>query len=91
MTIIFAENITSFAQVMTTLSYYYDGLLEAEVCAAVRTLLKMGQNAQKASYDAWFQLSRPGMEPVAESKLDMVEKIDISNAELMKLLFKHYR
>jgi hypothetical protein len=76
---------------MTTLSYYYDGLSETEVQAAMQTLLSMGQNAQRASYKMWFELSRPGMDEATKVKLDMVEKIDVSNAELVKLMVTHYR
>ena len=76
---------------MTTLSYYYDGLLEEEVCAAVRTLLTMGLNAQRAAYGMWFELSQPGMDESTRTKLDKVEKIDTTNADLMRLMSRHYR
>lgn len=44
---------------LTTLSYYYGGLLFEEFETAVRTLIKKAPNAQAWHYGEWLELSRP--------------------------------
>jgi hypothetical protein len=42
---------------LTTLAYYYDGLTRKQLLAALKVLLSLGQNAQKACYSEWLQLA----------------------------------
>jgi hypothetical protein len=42
---------------LTTLAYYLDGLSQQQLLDALRVLLRLGQNAQRAGYSEWLQLA----------------------------------
>jgi hypothetical protein len=47
----------------TDLSYYYDGLTPEELKEALRKLLSLGLNAQRAYYEDWLRLAADGDVP----------------------------
>lgn len=49
------------ALVLTTISYYQDGLTREQLRAALEVLLRLGGSAQSAHYGAWLELSKPGI------------------------------
>lgn len=72
----------------TTISYYYDGLSETDMLAALRVLLGLGKSAQHSEYDEWLALAGDAV-PAA---LNSPSKIDTSNAVQMRqmhALFSH--
>jgi hypothetical protein len=75
---------------LTTLSYYFDGLSDAEVAQAFRALLTLGPSEQAARYAAWFDASAPGMGDDAAS-IDAVAKLDLSNVLQRALLCRTFR
>lgn len=46
------------AILLTTLSYYHEGLKETEMLEALRQLLKLGINAQRDVYNDWLSLAQ---------------------------------
>ena len=51
------------ALLLTTLSYYEDGLSREEMLEALQKLLGLGGSAKKSRYREWFQLSRGRLHP----------------------------
>ena len=81
------------ALMYTCLAYYYDGLTFDQVEEAFKRLLHsrlLGDSAQKAIYDEWFNLSAPVMTSEELLWLDDVAKLDLSNSILVSLLVKHF-
>ena len=76
---------------LTCISYYNDGLDEAQVKEAVGTLLNLGPAAQRDVYNEWFELSKDGMSPEERSQLDDVGKLDLDNGAQFQYLMKSYR
>ena len=72
--------------VFTLLSYYGDGLTEAEVKKAVTSLLEQAQPAQEADYDLWLKDARQSMSCKQLDALDSVAKLDLSNKSQLKML-----
>ena len=78
------------ALALTTVSYYYSGLSDAEVLDAFTTLLTLGETEQAARYDEWHAASAPGMVPAEAASVDGVRKLDLSNVLQRALLCKTY-
>ena len=77
-------------QVLTHLSYYYDGLSLEEVKTAVQRLLDLPLNAQKYNYNIWLERSSALFDEQTKKMLDRVEKLDLSNSYQLDLLAKHF-
>jgi hypothetical protein len=71
---------------LTTLSYYYTGLSDAEVLQAFRTLLSLGDTEQRVRYAEWHAAAAPGMEAAEAASVDGVRKLDLSNVLQRALL-----
>lgn len=77
----------------TTLSYYYDGLSEEELMQALKTLMTLGENAQRNFYNRWLEISSDKMEtvgPDVTKSIDAVEKIDLTNDAQFEKLYCVY-
>ena len=79
------------ALMYTCLAYYYDGLSFEQVQEAFKTLLLLGESAQKTIYREWFDLCSPRMTFDEKSLLDEVAKLDLSNSVLAATLFKYFQ
>jgi len=79
--------------VQTYLTYYYQGLDDAQVYEALRKLLSpgMGTERRRKEYDDWLNIARGDMTERDANMLDLVEKIDFSNEEQMELACKYFR
>jgi hypothetical protein len=73
------------------LSYYDDGLSEAQTLQAFATLLKRGRSEQDDLYQSWLSLSRPSMSHDEAADIDSVLKLDLTNALQRALLVRHFR
>ena len=78
------------ALALTTVSYYYSGLSDAEVLDAFTTLLSLGETEQAARYDEWHAASATGMSPSDARSVDGVRKLDLSNVLQRALLCRVY-
>ena len=66
----------------TVLSYYHDGLTRRELELALKTLLTLGDSAQRNFYGLWFQASYSDQSAVDHAlfeSIDRIEKIDLTN------------
>eukprot|EP00854_Cymbomonas_tetramitiformis_P000643 gene643-1076_t len=79
------------AIILTSLAYYFDGLSYLEMQTALKTLLALGDNSQRAIYNKWFALSEDRMRETDRIALNKVEKIDISNSCQQELMWQYYR
>lgn len=58
---------------VTHLSYYYDGLSQAQFREALAMLLSMAESAQEDHYNAWLEVTQPAEEDM--TKMDSVMKV----------------
>lgn len=78
----------------TVLSYYHDGLTRCELDLALRTLLTLGESAQRNFYGLWFQAScsdQWAADHALFESIDRIEKIDLTNQIQFEKLWKNYR
>jgi hypothetical protein len=66
---------------LTTLSYYYQGLTKEQLRAALSSLLKEGTQAQAYFYNMWLDSVRAEIKkyPKDYEMIDQVNKIDLTN------------
>jgi hypothetical protein len=67
---------------LTTLSYYYEGLTKEQLRAALSSLLKEGTQAQEYFYNMWLDSIRAVIitsDPKDYEMIDQVIKIDLTN------------
>ncbi|PRW58669.1 hypothetical protein C2E21_2704 [Chlorella sorokiniana] len=78
------------ALTLTQLAFYHRGLLREQLLDALRELLRLGLNAQRAHYDEWLALARADVPPEEHDSrlgpLDSPAKLDTSNAEQVEAL-----
>jgi hypothetical protein len=78
----------------TALAYYYDGLTHLELELALKTLLTLGDSAQRTFYGLWIQASRSdqmAIDHVFLQSIDCIEKIDPTNQAQFEKLWQIYR
>jgi hypothetical protein len=79
---------------VTKLSYYYDGLSTEALHDSIKRLLGLGLAAQNFYHDLWFEDIK-GEELKAKddsyAKIDMVSKLDLTNAKQVSFLYATYR
>ena len=51
------------ALLLTTLSYYHDGLSREELLEVLQKLLSLGGGAKRSRYAEWFSLSKDQLDP----------------------------
>jgi hypothetical protein len=78
------------ALLLSAVSYFFNGLTDAQVVEAFRHLLSLGESAQRNVYQTWFDTSfeNPGE---SEKPINLVSKIDLTNASMVALLQDSYR
>jgi hypothetical protein len=77
----------------TVLSYYHDGLTRRELELALKTLLTLGDSAQRNFYGLWFQASCADQSAVDHAlfeSIDRIEKIDLTNQVQFEKLWPVY-
>jgi hypothetical protein len=77
------------AIVYTVLSYYYDGLTDEQVKQGFNTLFRRGPSERRTIYERWFSTLDDTVSEL-ESTND-VDKIDLSNDKIKKLVLHYYR
>ena len=77
--------------IFTILSYFRSGLSCAEIREAVTALLRLGDLAQKAEYQLWFQSASTNMSPKEKGALDKVGKLDLSSDVQVAMLQRVYQ
>ena len=77
--------------IYTLLSYYHDGLTRGQMKEAVRTLLALGPQAQRAEYDLWFASAQSVLKDEQKKALGTVDKLDLTSEPQFDLLFKAYK
>jgi hypothetical protein len=77
------------AIILTTIAYYITGLTQQELSETFKVLLELGENTKRDTYRKWFALCDEDVDGHLPA-VDSVEKIDLSNEEQFKFMFKHY-
>ena len=79
------------ALALTTLSYYYAGLTDAQVHQAFSVLQSLGPTAQEECYREWFVGVHAGLSPADAASIDTIKKVDTSNTLQFALLCRTFR
>ena len=78
----------------TVLAYYYDGLTRRELEQALKTLLTLGDSAQRTFYNCWLQAlcsDQSAVDCVLFESIDCIQKIDPTNRAQFENLWHFYR
>ncbi|KAI9348499.1 hypothetical protein BDR26DRAFT_701617 [Obelidium mucronatum] len=79
------------AILLTSLSYYYIGLSDAEMVEALKALLNLTQESQKHHYSLWFKQIEASLSMKEKKTIDLVAKLDLTNSSQVALLCKVYK
>ncbi|KAF5833854.1 hypothetical protein DUNSADRAFT_9691 [Dunaliella salina] len=78
------------AMLLTTITYYQDGLSLQQLEEALQVMLDMGPNAKHSLYNGWLESCRDSMTPKHVEMLDDVRKLDASNVQQLHVLHQHF-
>jgi len=79
------------ALLLTILAYYDQGLEESQLKEVFEELLRRGRNSKNSIYNEWLEYSKERMSNATYESISCVDKIDLSNASQMEVLYANYR